>query len=105
VTMGWAQKDAVGRELEFSKICRKARMEGRAETVRPDLQPRPAWLERAGEASMTETYETAKLRYPGYDIYFVESEWRSWAADKEPATDPNKAFLAFFRRYAERNPL
>ncbi len=108
VTMAWARKDAVGlsaadRALEFSKIGRKARMEGRAEAVVAPVKPRPAWLDRAGEALRTETYETAKLRYPGYDVYFVESEWRAWAAGKEPPNDPDKAFLAFFRRYAERN--
>jgi len=110
VTMAWAQKDAAGRsavdrELEFSKVGRKARLEGRTEQVMSDLKPRPAWLERAGEALRTETYETAKLRYPGYDVYFVEGEWRSWASGKDPAKDPNKAFLAFFKRYVERNPL
>jgi hypothetical protein len=110
VTMAWSQKDALGRsaadrELEFSKVGRKARIDGRAEQVAQDLKPRPAWLNRAGEALRTETYETAKLRFPGYDIYFVEGEWRSWASGKEPATDPNKAFLAFFKKFAERNPL
>ncbi|MBV1929877.1 MAG: hypothetical protein KUG81_10260, partial [Gammaproteobacteria bacterium] len=43
------------------------------------IKPRPAWLERAGESLRTETYETAKLRFPGYDIYHVESEWRTWS--------------------------
>lgn len=110
VTMGWAQKDAVGRsaadrELEYSKVGRKARIEGRAEQVQTEMKPRPAWLDRAGEALRTETYETAKLRYPGYDVYFIESKWRDWAAGKEPAKDPNKAFLAFFKRFVERNPL
>ena len=53
----------------------------------------------------TATYETARLRHPGYDIYFVESEWREWSARKEPAKDPDRAYLAFFRSYAEKNPL
>jgi len=112
VTLSWTQKDAAGRsaadrELTYSKVGRKARIEGRTEQVASvtALKPRPGWLERAGEALRTETYETAKLRYPGYDVYFVEGAWRDWARDKEPAQDPNKAFLAFFKRYAERNPL
>lgn len=112
VTMEWSRKDAVGRsaadrELEFSKVGRKARIEGRVEEVAtvPALKPRPAWLDRAGEPLRTETYETARLRYPGYDVYFVEGEWRNWSAGKEAANDPNKAFLAFFKKFAERNPI
>lgn len=112
VTMHWARKDAVGRsaadrELEYSKVGRKARMAGQVETVAEPHTAiaRPAWLNRTGEALRTETYETARLRFPGYDVYFVEGEWRSWAQGKEPAKDPNKAYLAFFRRYAENNPL
>ena len=110
VILSWSQKDAVGRsaadrELEFSKVGRKARMEGRTEHVAQDLKPRPAWLDRSGESLRTETYETAKLRYPGYDVYFVESEWRSWAAGKEPVRDPDRAFLAFFKRFSEKNPI
>lgn len=102
----WWRKDAVStaeteRELSFSKVGRKARMSGEAET----LKPRPAWLDGQGAALRTETYETARLRFPGYDIYHVEGEWRSWSADKEPARDPDRAFLAFFRSFAEKNPL
>jgi len=69
------------------------------------LKPRPAWLDATGSALRTETYETARLRHPGYDIYFVESEWRDWAKGKEPANDPDRAFLAFFKKYAEANPI
>jgi hypothetical protein len=106
VDLRWWKKDAgstaeAERELGASKVGRKARMEGRAET----LKPRPDWLDRRGPALRTETYETAKLRHPGYDVYFVEGEWRAWAAGKEALRDPDKAFLAFFRSFAEKNPL
>ena len=106
VELRWWRKDAGGeaaadRELTFSKVGRKARMAGTVE----ELKPRPAWLEAKGAALRTETYETARLRHPGYDIYHVESEWRAWAAGKEPARDPDRAYLAFFRSYAEKNPL
>lgn len=102
-----ANQSAADRELEFSKVGRKARMEGRAETVveTPQVKARPAWLERAGAALRPETYETAKLRFPEYDIYHVESEWRTWSEGKEPPHEPDKAFLAFFRIYVERNPI
>lgn len=106
VELRWWRKDAgstaeAERELSFSKVGRKARMNGETEQVKP----RPAWLDSKGDALRTETYETARLRHPGYDIYHVEGEWRAWSAGREPARDPDRAFLAFFRGFAERNPL
>ncbi len=126
VELRWWRKDgdatgAAGRALDFSKVGRRARAEGRTEQVEPaapvlpaaattagqgaPLRPRPAWLDRSGPALQTETYETARLRYPGYDIYFVEGEWRAWARSKDPVRDPDRAFLAFFRSYVESNPI
>jgi hypothetical protein len=109
IDLRWWRKDddstaATERELSFSKVGRKARVSGETETVSP-VRPRPAWLDSRGPALRTETYETARLRHPGYDIYHVEGEWRGWAADKEPPRDPDRAFLAFFRSFAERNPI
>lgn len=109
IELRWWRKDSGGtaaaeRELSFSKVGRKARMGGQSETVTPQ-KPRPAWLDAKGVALKTETYETARLRHSGYDIYHVEGEWRSWAAGKEPARDPDRAYLAFFRSFAEKNPL
>jgi hypothetical protein len=109
VELKWWKKDAGGateaeRELGASKVGRKARMEGRVEPVTP-LKPRPDWLQQRGPALRTETYETAKLRHPGYDVYYVEGEWRAWSTGKEPARDVDRAFLAFFRSFAEKNPL
>ncbi|MEO1556332.1 MAG: replication initiation protein [Pseudomonadota bacterium] len=106
VELRWWRKDGAGtnkaeRELTFSKVGRRARMQGSAE----ELKPRPAWLDGMGAALRTETYETARLRHPGYDIYHVEREWRSWAQGKDKPRDPDRAFLAFFRRFAENNPL
>ncbi len=140
VELRWWRKDgdasgAIDRALDFSKVGRRVRAEGRTEQLdaaasgagqgaapapAPSvgagagpagagqgaaIRPRPAWLDRSGPALLTETYETARLRHAGYDIYFVEGEWRAWSRDKEPARDPDRAFLAFFRGYAERNPL
>lgn len=103
VELRWWRKDGQGtaaaeRELQFSSVGRKQRTQSA-------VKPRPDWLEGRGAALRTETYETAKLRHPGYDIYFVEGEWRAWAAGKDPATDPDRAYLAFFRKFAEANPL
>lgn len=106
VDLRWWRKDSAKqaqaeRELSFSKVGRKQRMSGEVETLRP----RPAWLNARGAALRTETYETARLRHPGYDIYHVEGEWRAWSADKEPAKDPDRAYLAFLKMYAEKSPL
>ncbi|NRB03476.1 MAG: replication initiation protein [Rhodobacteraceae bacterium] len=102
VELKWWKKDAKGeaeveRSLQFSKVGRMARAQ--------ETQARPAWLEARGPALRTETYETARLRFPGYDIYFVEGEWRAWASGRAPAKDPDRAFLAFCRSYAENNPI
>ena len=115
VELRWWRKDgeATGkaeRALQYASTGRRARAEGRTEAVDPappqaPSRPRPGWLDRQGPALKTQTYETARLRHPGYDIYFIEGDWRAWAAGKEPASDPDRAFLAFFRTYAERNPL
>lgn len=110
VEMRWWRKDAEGvgdsaRELSFSKVGRKARGRGQVEHVGEALKPRPAFLDRQGPALLTETYQTAKLRHPGYDVYFVESEWRAWADGKDSPRDPDRAFLAFFASYAKNNPL
>lgn len=110
VELRWWRKDADGvgasaRELSFAKVGREARTSGTAEPVVPPLRARPASMDRQGPPLQTDTYQTARLRHPGYDIYFIESEWRRWAAGKDPARDPDKAFLAFFATFAQNNPI
>ena len=102
----WWRKDGSStveaeRELSFSKVGRKARMQSQTQVPRA----RPSWLDGMGSALQTETYETARLRYPGYDIYHVEKEWRAGAAGKGAPRDADWAYLAFFRTFAENNPL
>ncbi len=106
VELRWWRKDAgseaeAERELQFASVGRRERVQEKVE----ELRPRPSWLEARGAALRPETYETAKLRYPGYDIYFVEGEWRAWAGGRPPARDPDRAFLAFFRTFAENHPI
>jgi plasmid replication initiation protein len=113
VEMRWWPKDGnavnqSARELSFSKVGRKERAKerkGAAESFGVPMKPRPAWLERLGKPLRTETYETARMRYAGYDMYHVESEWRSWSEGKGEVNDPDRAFLAFFKTFVERNPL
>jgi len=104
VELRWWRKDddaagAADLALQYSKVGRKVRAEER------EGRARPAWLDTRGQALRTDTYETARMRHPGYDIYFIEGEWRTWATGKPEAANPDRAFLAFFRKYAEANPL
>lgn len=128
VELRWWKKDGEGqgaaaRELSFSKVGRKARtgasvggqaeeivaVDGHGASSQPaslqSARPRPAWLDRLGTPLASATYETARARFSGYDIYAIEGEWRRWAADKAPPRDPDRAFLAFLRKYAEAHPI
>jgi len=53
-----------------------------------------------------ETYHDARIVAPGYDVYYLEQEWRSWWVDsgQPPLTDPGKAFIGFCKRRYEKNP-
>ena len=47
---------------------------------------------------MTETYNKAKDAAPGWDIYWLEREWRDWMAGKAVPEHPDRAFVAFCRQ-------
>jgi len=110
VELRWWRKDGAGvnasaRELSFSKVGRRARVDGTVADSAPPVKARPAALDKAGPALRTETYETARLRFPGFDIYHVEGAWRDWAKGRDAPRDPDAAFLSFFRMFAEANPI
>lgn len=46
----------------------------------------------------TETYEKAKKVAPGWDVYFLEREWREWIVDKERPKNPDAAFIGFCKQ-------
>ena len=48
----------------------------------------------------SETYEDARDTAPGWDIYYLEREWREWIT--EAPRDPDRAFLGFCRKWYER---
>lgn len=101
------------REVKGSKVGRKARLTGKVETITPTATPLPApsrpdprkipQRSGAGDAIgnlllKTRTYEMAREIAPGLDIYYLESEWREWAAQKgEAISFPDAAFLNFVR--------
>lgn len=48
-------------------------------------------------------YAAAKLEAPGWDIYYLEREWRDWMT--EPPRNATAAFIGFCRKwYAKRGP-
>jgi hypothetical protein len=44
----------------------------------------------------TATYEKAKKAAPSFDIYYLETEWRTWAGkQKTPTANPDGSFISF----------
>ena len=54
-----------------------------------------------------ETYNDARIVAPGYDIYYLEQEWRNfWVDSGMPfIRDADKAFIAFCKSRAKRQPM
>lgn len=50
-----------------------------------------------------EAYHDARVAAPGWDVYVLEREWRSWMAemDSEPPRNPKRAFVGFCRKWYE----
>lgn len=50
-----------------------------------------------------EAYHDARIVAPGWDIYVLEQEWRSWMAvmESERPRNPTKAFVGFCRKWFE----
>ena len=87
------------RELTHSKVGRKARLAGTVEHV------------EFGEGVMSlpslrgDTLNKAKNLLPGYDVYYVEGEWRAWARGKGAPGNADAAFLAFCKKFRKNHPL
>jgi hypothetical protein len=50
----------------------------------------------------TTDYEKAKKAAPGWDIYYLEQEWRRWLETREKPQNPSAAFIAFCRGKYQR---
>lgn len=48
--------------------------------------------------------DAARRAMPGADVYALESEWRTWAADKARPADADLAFLGFVRNKHRARP-
>jgi plasmid replication initiation protein len=48
-----------------------------------------------------ETYHDARTAAPGWDVYYLEQQWRDWVTemDLDPPRDPYKAFIGFCRKW------
>ena len=46
----------------------------------------------------------ARIVAPGWDPYMLEQEWRNWLSDYDmgPPREPDKAYIGFCRKWAER---
>jgi len=49
------------------------------------------------------TYQKARDAAPGWDIYYLEAEWRGWIT--EPPRTPNAAFIGFCKKWFEQKGL
>ncbi len=51
-----------------------------------------------------DTYHQARLAAPGWDVYEIEREWRSWLnmTDTEPPKNVDAAFIGFCRKWSQR---
>lgn len=55
----------------------------------------------------TETYHDARTVAPGWDVYYLEGEWRDWIARNvadgmEPPRNPDAAFIGFCKKWFEK---
>lgn len=69
-------------------------------TIVPTALPAPTSLRPLS----SHAYEDARSAAPGWDIYHLEDEWRSWVAqsDMEAPKNPEKAFVGFCRSWFEK---
>ena len=53
---------------------------------------------------LPDTYHDARLEAPGWDVYELERQWRSWMdmSGAEPPRKPDAAFVGFCRKWFER---
>ena len=69
------------------------------------IYAKPETIESVDKIILSETaYNTARKHCGGYDLYFLEREWRSMLSDKKTIPDNSGgSFVSFVKRYVERN--
>lgn len=105
---------------EFRRLVQKIAREDQAHGHMPDYavrlendmvmfanrrtqEPKPSPPALASIRLDPEAYHDARQVAPGWDIYVLEGEWRSWMAemDSDPPRNPTKAFVGFCRKWFE----
>jgi hypothetical protein len=107
-----AEKAAALREVTGSRVGRRARLDGTAESIveppKVEGKPRPTLAHRQPyntNLTADDIAEGKKLA-PKYDIYNIENEWRSWVSAKGiDVKSPRSHFLAFIKNFVKSNPL
>jgi len=112
VRLAWERKALpelreVERELNYSKVGRRARRAGIVEAMdfERGLAPVAAPSLPSGPALKPDTFGKVRKLCSGYDIYAMENEWRVWAAGKPPPANADAAFIAFAKTYVKNHPL
>jgi len=112
VRLTWQRKDLselqrVESELDHSKVGRNARLSGTVETVETagELLAGGSPAPRTEFPLRPDTFEKVRKACPGYDTYYMENEWRMWAAGKPKPENPDAAFIAFCKTYAKNHRL
>lgn len=72
-------------------------------TNKGSMYPKSA-LVSSCPALPSSAYELAKAEAPGWDIYYLEQEWRAWMQDGglDSPKNSEKAFVGFCRKWFER---
>ena len=60
----------------------------------------PAPVEIDGHTFGSDVYDDARTVAPGWDVYFLEREWRGWIT--EAPRHPESAFIGFCKKWFER---
>jgi Replication initiator protein A len=75
-------------------------------TNRKTVRPLPSSDQTIFPLLDAETYHDARIVAPGYDVHWLEIEWRTFWIDsgKPELKSPDAAFIGFCKRRYERNP-
>lgn len=49
-----------------------------------------------------DTHEKAKEYAKGWDVYYIESEWRNWMSGKDTPKKPDASFIGFVKKWVEK---
>ena len=66
--------------------------------LKPKALEKPKSADNSGALLLpTSAYEEAKKAAPGLDVYYLETEWRDWMANKGRPDNPAGSFIGFCR--------